>query len=77
MILLHDPMRLTRPTAGCRSAVWFWNDRGLNAIADQNTEDAFKKITRVINGGMNGYHDRKRFWDRARSVLGATQGADT
>ena len=69
-VLLEEPLRLTRPTDGCRAAVWFWNENGLNAQADKNTEQAFKAITRTINGGLNGYDDRKRYWDRARSVLG-------
>lgn len=71
MVLLHEPLKLTRPTDGCRAAAWYWNTRGLSLWADKNTEDAFRAITRRINGGLNGYHDRKRYWDRARSVLGA------
>ena len=70
MVLLHDPMRLTRPTDGCRSAVWFWNTRNLNTWADKDTEEGFKAITRRINGGLNGWNDRLRYWERARSVLG-------
>jgi putative chitinase len=70
-ILLDEPLRLTRPTDGCRAAVWFWTIRGLNAQADKNTEIAFKAITRSINGGLNGYAERARYWQRARSVVGA------
>jgi putative chitinase len=70
-ILLHDPLRLTRPTDGCRAAVWFWSVHALNAQADKNTEAGFKAITRTINGGLNGYTDRKRYWERAKTVLRA------
>ncbi|WPO82549.1 glycoside hydrolase family 19 protein [Chryseobacterium sp. JJR-5R] len=50
------------------SAGWFWNNRKLNALADQidiiksidagNNLVVFKKITKVINGGYNGLLDR-------------------
>lgn len=70
MVLLNEPMKLTRPTDGCRAAAWFWNTRNLSQWADKNTEEAFKAITRRINGGLNGWHDRLRYWERAKSVLG-------
>jgi putative chitinase len=71
MVLLHEPLRLTRPTDGCRGAVWFWTKHGLNGQADKNTEESFRSITRTINGGLNGYADRRQYWLRALSVLGA------
>lgn len=37
------------------SAVWFWNTRNLNALADR---DDIRGITRRINGGFNGLDDR-------------------
>jgi putative chitinase len=39
-------------------------------FADQATADAFKQITRRINGGVNGLADRERFYAQARRVLG-------
>lgn len=47
-------------------AGWFWNNRNLNFWADK--ED-FEKITRLINGGLNGYADRLSYWQRAKKVL--------
>lgn len=50
------------------SAGWFWNSRSLNNLADQidlnssidaaGNQDVFKKITKKINGGLNGFSDR-------------------
>jgi predicted chitinase len=51
-------------------AIWYWNTRDLNSLADQNTLDAFKKITTEINGGQNGAAERERYWNKAREVLG-------
>jgi len=37
------------------SAGWYWSSRNLNALAEAN---AYDKVTRKINGGLNGYEDR-------------------
>jgi putative chitinase len=68
---VNDPRLLTKPKDGCRSAAWFWNSHGLNEIADLDNEEAFKAVTRKINGGYNGYEDRKKYWVRAQECLGA------
>ena len=48
-------------------AGWFWHSRNLNFWADK--ED-FEKITRLINGGLNGYADRLSYWQRAKKIVG-------
>ena len=65
--LIADPLQITKPEHGTRAAVWFWNSRGLSALADV---DWFKAITRIINGGYNGLSDRRLYWDRNRALLG-------
>jgi putative chitinase len=64
-LLLH-PEVLEEVVPACRSAAWFWQSRGLNALADSG---AFRAITRVINGGFNGYADRLANFQRAKEVL--------
>lgn len=64
------PSLLESPDWACRSAGWYWDTRGLNALADLGDEDSFKAITRKINGGLNGWEDRLKYWIRARRVLG-------
>lgn len=64
--LLTVPRLLEEPAHACRSAGWFWQSRGLNALADTGQ---FKAITRVINGGYNGYTDRLAHFQRATQVL--------
>lgn len=44
------------PSIGLHLALAYWDDRGLNTYAD---EDDIETITRRINGGLNGYADRK------------------
>ena len=64
--LLLNPELLEDVLPACRSAAWFWQSRGLNALADSG---AFRAITRVINGGFNGYADRLANFQRAQEVL--------
>lgn len=66
--LLQLPELLEQPQWACESAAWFWHSRGLNALADRGD---FNRITRMINGGLNGLADRMALWDKAREVLGA------
>lgn len=47
-------------------AGWFWWTHDLNKWADRGD---FKRITRIINGGFNGYQDRLAYYERAKSVL--------
>lgn len=64
--LLERPEILEQPEPACRSAAWWWHTHGLNVVADQGD---FLRITRIINGGLNGYDDRLEHWERAKRVL--------
>lgn len=62
---LH-PELLEDVVPACRSAAWFWWSHGLNSTADAGD---FRKISRVINGGFNGYDERLAYYQRAKTVL--------
>lgn len=64
--LVANPELLEEPLNACRSAAWFWNSRGLNALADEGDQRA---ITRRINGGYNGLDDRLALFAVAERVL--------
>ena len=49
------------------SACWFWEGRNLNAVADAQD---IEKMTRLINGGLNGIADRKHHYQHALKILG-------
>ena len=53
---LKNPDLLLEETNALISALWFWNLRKLNALADKND---LKGITRKINGGYNGLEHRQ------------------
>jgi putative chitinase len=65
--LIDTPERLEDPDLAARSAGWFWSTRKLNELADAGD---FRKITRRINGGYNGWDDRLAYYERAKAALG-------
>jgi putative chitinase len=68
--VVTNPELLEQPIYAALSAGWFWNKAGLNIIADRGDEEAFKKVTKRINGGYNGLIDRQHHWERCKKELG-------
>ena len=66
------PEQAALPDLAFRIAGLYWSKKGLNELADQATDDAFREITRRINGGFNGLSDRQQFYAAARTALGVT-----
>lgn len=64
------PSALISPIWAARSATDYWDEHGLNALADRGDNIG---ITRKINGGENGLADRLARTERARVALAATQ----
>lgn len=64
--LLAQPELLEQTVNACRSAGWFWQMRGLNALADTGDQE---RVTRRINGGVNGLAERLALYREARKVL--------
>jgi len=64
--LLVTPELLEKPYDGCMSAGWFWDDKRLNSLADLGD---FESITRKINGGLNGYAQRLKYYNAALAAL--------
>lgn len=70
---VDEPDLLATPEYAAQSAAWFWENNGLNALADQlggaNDAEVFKAITKRINGGYNGLDDRLAIYQRAKTVI--------
>ena len=64
--LVGQPELLGEPDMATRSAMWFWQKHGLNELADAGD---FERITRRINGGLNGQIERLALWEQAKDVL--------
>ena len=66
MFVTH-PELVENPTQAVASAVWFWTKNNLNVLADK---DDILAVTRRVNGGTNGFADRKNRLDIAKKALG-------
>ena len=66
--LVSDPDLLQEMPFASMSAGWFWNKKGLNALADAKD---YKEMTKRINGGFNGLEDRIEKINKAIEVLTA------
>lgn len=64
---LDDAMAYMQTRAGAvESACYFWKTRKLNALADT---PGIEDETRRINGGLNGFADRKALFTKTLKVL--------
>lgn len=63
---VNHPELLEQPQYAAMSAGWFWDQKGLNALADQKQ---FITITKRINGGTNGLEDRQLLYNRALAMF--------
>ena len=73
--LVANPEVLAKDRSiAARVAMWFWDSRGLSALADAHPGDDedldFAQITRAINGGDLGQPERLSLWAQAKAVLG-------
>jgi putative chitinase len=77
--LLEHPELLEAPEAAFLASAWWWEDHGLNIYADKpeswvhpgkHQYSKFQWITIMVNGGLNGFDERLRFYNNARHVLG-------
>jgi predicted chitinase len=68
--LVTTPDQAASPEVAFRIAGLYWTKKGLNELADRVTAEAFREITRRINGGFNGLAEREQFYETAKAVLG-------
>lgn len=63
---LNNPKWLEREADAMISALWFWNKRNLNRLADR---DDLLNITKKINGGTNGLNDRIKKLSKYKAIF--------
>jgi putative chitinase len=68
--LEEDPDTIEELRPACITAVDFWETRRLTPLADLETIDGFRAITRRINGGVTSLPLREAYHAVARAVLG-------
>ena len=65
--LVANPSLLGTDELAPIGAGWFWSSRNLDDYADA---DDFESITRIINGGTNGWDDRLAYLTKAKQAFG-------
>lgn len=66
MDLENNPELAESPEVSVLTALEYWKSRNLNTLADR---DDVRAITKKINGGFNGFEDRKKYLARAKQVI--------
>jgi putative chitinase len=61
-----NPKLALQPEVSVLIALEYWKSRKLNTFADA---DDVEVVTRKINGGLNGYADRKKYLYTAKTIL--------
>lgn len=64
--LENHPEVAALPSVGMLTAALYWDDRKLNALADAGDIEG---ITRKINGGLNGFADRKEWFAKVWELV--------
>ena len=66
MDLENNPELAESPEVSVLTALEYWKSRNLNVLADR---DDVEGITRKINGGLNGFEDRKKYLSRCKQII--------
>lgn len=69
MDLENNPELAESPEVSVLTALEYWKSRNLNKWAD---EDNVERITKLINGGLNGFEDRKKYLAKCKQVIPKT-----
>jgi putative chitinase len=64
--LENNPILAESPEVSVLTALEYWKSRKLNVLADA---DNVELITRRINGGLNGFEDRKKYLTRCKQII--------
>lgn len=64
---IASPELVSTPQYAVQSACWFWQESGLNELADLGE---MRKITKIINGAYNGLEQRNAFYEELCQAYG-------
>jgi putative chitinase len=66
MDFVKNPQLVATPMYACQSAGWFWVTHQCNRYAEA---DDLEGLTRHVNGGLNGVHERGELTKKAYDLL--------
>lgn len=64
-----NPKLAADPVISLYVACTYWQEQKINKVADQ---DDLERVTRKVNGGLNGLKDRRGYLLKAKELLGAS-----
>lgn len=68
--LEEQPELAAEPAIALKIACEYWKSRKINAAADR---DDLIKATRLVNGGLNGLEDRRKYLRKAKEALASIE----
>ena len=69
--LEENPELAGEPSTALKIACEYWKSRNINAAAD---EDNLIRSTKLVNGGLNGLEDRRKYLQKAKTALANLEG---
>jgi len=69
--LEDEPELAADPVTSLEIACEYWKDRKINNVSDR---DDLIKVTKLVNGGLNGLEDRRKYLQRAKTALSRIEG---
>lgn len=69
--LEDDPELAAEPVTSLKIACEYWKTRKINDAADR---DDLIKATKLVNGGLNGLEDRRKYLQKAKTALASIEG---
>lgn len=64
--VVSNPEMVERPHLAMLASIYFWKTRNCSKYA---LNGDFKTLTKIINGGLNGYDSRLVFYNKAKQIL--------
>lgn len=69
--LEDNPELAAEPATSLKIACEYWKMRKINVAADRND---LIRVTRLVNGGLNGLEDRRKYLKKAKTALANIEG---
>ncbi len=69
--LEDQPELAAEPVTSLKIACEYWENRRINSAADR---DDLIKATKLVNGGLNGLEDRRKYLQKAKTALSNIEG---
>lgn len=69
--LEESPELAAEPVTSLKIACEYWNTRNINTAADR---DDLIRATKLVNGGLNGLDDRRKYLQKAKTALANIEG---